>query len=230
MSEEYTQEIPGEAHPPAGRDRAHQLARHLEAIIMVAEDPVPSAVLAEVCEVPQSDIERCLRELSEQYERDGKGFVLRKVAGGWRYYSHPDEAPYVETFITSQQSARLSAAALETLAIIAYKQPISRAQLATIRGVNCDAVVRNLVVRGLVEEVGRDHGPGKAVLYGTSVRFLEQMGLSSLEELPPLGQFAPDPGEAERIEEALRTPGEAGTDEAADIDESPGSENLDASE
>ena len=190
-----------------------ELARHLEAILMVAEDPIPPSVLAEVCEVSHSEIERALEDLAARYEREGHGFCLRKVAGGWRFYSHPDEAGYVEAFIASQQDARLSAAALETLAIIAYKQPVSRAQLAAIRGVNCDAVVRNLVVRGLVEEVGRDQGPGKAVLYGTTTRFLEQMGISGLEELPPLGQFAPEPGEAERIEEALLAPDSRSEDE-----------------
>lgn len=195
------------------------MAAHLEAILMVAEDPVPPTVLAEVCEVSPAEIERTLEELSAEYEGQGRGFALRKIAGGWRYYSHPEEAPYVEAFVASQQDARLSAAALETLAIIAYKQPISRAQLAAIRGVNCDAVVRNLVVRGLVEEVGRDRGPGRAVLYGTSTRFLEQMGLSSLDELPHLGEFAPDPGEAERIEQALRAPVEVASQlEGADAE------------
>lgn len=200
MSQDYERNLPGE------KDPSRRVAGHIEAIIMVAEKPVPAVVLAEICEVSQWEVERLLEELSVEYERDGRGFVLRKVADGWRFYSHPDESPYVEAFLASQEDARLSAAALETLAIIAYKQPITRAQLAAVRGVNCDAVVRNLVVRGLVEEVGRDRGPGKAVLYGTSTRFLEQMGLSSLDDLPQLGRFAPDPGEAERIEGALRSP------------------------
>ncbi len=212
--------------PAEGPGSPRELARHLEAILMVAEDPVPASMLAEVCEVPQTEIEAALQRLSEEYEQERRGFALRKVAGGWRFYSHPEEAAYVESFMVSQQDARLSAAALETLAIVAYKQPISRAQLAAIRGVNCDAVVRNLVVRGLVEEVGRDRGPGKAVLYGTTTRFLEQLGISSLEELPPLRDFAPEPGEAERIEAALRptahpSPGDSGEEGQApppDID------------
>ncbi len=201
--------------PTEGSGSERELSRHIEAILMVAEDPVPASVLAEVCEVSQTEVEAALQRLSEAYEQERRGFALRKVAGGWRFYSHPEEAAYVEAFLASQQDARLSAAALETLAIVAYKQPISRAQLAAIRGVNCDAVVRNLVVRGLVEEVGRDRGPGKAVLYGTTTRFLEQLGISSLEELPPLREFAPEPGEAERIEAALRPsahvgPGDSG--------------------
>jgi segregation and condensation protein B len=180
------------------------LASHLEAILMVAEDPVPSALLAEVCEVSQAEVEKALDSLQRSYESERRGFRLEQIGGGWRFYSHPDEAPYVEAYLQTQQTSRLSAAALETLAIIAYKQPISRAQLAAIRGVNCDAVVRNLVVRGLVEEVGHDKGPGRPLLYGTTTRFLEQLGISSLEELPPLTEFLPEPGLAERIEQALR--------------------------
>ncbi len=201
--------------------RPSSLESHIEAILMVAEDPVPSSVLAEVCEVSQAEVDRALQELSARYEAENRGFVLRNIAGGWRYYSHPAESAYVEAFIASNQDAKLSAAALETLAIIAYKQPITRAQLAAIRGVNCDAVVRNLVVRGLVEEVGRDRGPGKAVLYGTSTRFLEQMGISSLKELPPISQFAPGSGEAERIEEALRSRRATSGDDNAESQQPP---------
>lgn len=192
------------AEGPSEESRQPRLRARLEAILMVAEEPVETGVLAEVCEVSQVAVEETLRELAEEYRAQGRGWVLEKVGEGWRFYSHPDEAPYVEAYLQTQQTARLSTAALETLAIIAYKQPISRAQLAAIRGVNCDAVVRSLVVRGLVEEVGHDKGPGRPVLYGTTTRFLEQLGIESLDQLPPLAEFAPEPGLADRIESALR--------------------------
>jgi segregation and condensation protein B len=131
--------------------------------------------------------------------------MLVRVAGGYRFQSHPDLAPYVERFALEGQSARLSAAALETLAIVAYKQPVSRAQVAAIRGVNVDGVMRTLQVRGYVEEVGRDPGPGLAVLYGTSRMFLERLGLDTVDDLPPLGAFVPSTEVVEALEQGLRT-------------------------
>ncbi len=127
-----------------------------------------------------------------------------RVAGGYRFQSHPDLAPYVERFVLEGQSARLSAAALETLAIIAYKQPVSRAQVAAIRGVDVDAVMRTLQPRGYIAEVARDPGPGQAVLYGTTPLFLEKLGLDSLDDLPPLAQFVPGAEVVEALEEGLR--------------------------
>ena len=146
----------------------------------------------------------------DRYEADGRGFALVRVAGGWRYQSHPDVAPWVERFVLDGQSSRLSAAALETLAIVAYKQPISRAQVAAIRGVGPDGVLRNLAARGLVEEIGRDSGPGQAVLWGTTSTFLEKLGLDSLHDRPPLAAYVPDAEVVEALEEVLRvTPVEA---------------------
>jgi len=149
-------------------------------------------------------IEELCAELAAAYEDDDRGFVLVRVAGGYRFQSHPDLAPYVERFVLEGQSARLSAAALETLAIVAYKQPVSRAQVAAIRGVNVDGVVRALSQRGYIEPVARDPGPGQAVLYGTTSLFLERLGLDSLEQLPPLGDFVPGPEVVEALEEGLR--------------------------
>src|SRR5918999_4195224 len=137
-------------------------------------------------------------------EADERGFVVVRVAGGYRFQSHPDLAPYVERFVLEGQSARLSAAALETLAIVAYKQPVSRAQVAAIRGVNVDGVMRTLQQRGYVEEVARDHGPGQASLFGTTRQFLESLGLDSLDALPPLGDFVPGPEVVEALEHGLR--------------------------
>lgn len=183
---------------------SHEIRRHIEAILMVAEEAVPTELLAQVLEIAVTEVRDALEGLAASYEQEERGFCVREVAGGWRYFSHPDEAPYVEHFVRTEQSPRISAAALETLAIVAYRQPVSRAQLSAIRGVNCEGVLRSLIVRGLVEEVGRDNGPGQAVLYGTSVKFLEQMGMNDLKELPLLSEFAPEPGTAELVEATLR--------------------------
>lgn len=179
-------------------------ARAIEAILMVADEPVPPDLLAQVLELPTARVEELCSELAVRYQVDDRGFVLVRVAGGYRYQSHPDLAAYVERFVTEGQSARLSAAALETLAIVAYKQPVSRAQVSAIRGVNVDGVVRTLQQRGYIEEVGRDPGPGQAVLYGTTPLFLERLGLDSLHDLPPLGDFVPGADVVEALEVGLR--------------------------
>lgn len=189
----------------ADRDEAK---RALEAILMVAESPVGPQLLGELLEIGASAVERCCAELAAEYAAACRGFTLAKVGGGWRFQSHSDQAAYVERFLLTGQSARLSAAALETLAIVAYKQPVSRAQIAAIRGVNVDGVTRTLQQRGLVAEVGRDSGPGSAALLGTTALFLERLGLNDLAELPPLGQFVPGADVLEQLEAGLRpTPG-----------------------
>jgi segregation and condensation protein B len=139
-------------------------ARAIEAVLMVATDPVDPHLLAQLLELSQARVEDICAELAQSYIDQGRGFVLLKVAGGYRFQSHPDLAPYVERFVLEGQSARLSPPALETLAIVAYKQPVSRAQMTAIRGVNVEGVLRTLIQRGLVEESGRDPGPGQAVL------------------------------------------------------------------
>jgi len=179
--------------------------RAIEAILMVADEPLEPHLLAQLLEVSPARVEELCAELVDAYEADERGFVLARVAGGYRFQSHPDLAPYVERFALEGQSARLSAAALETLAIVAYKQPVSRAQVAAIRGVNVDGVMRTLQLRGYVEEVGRDPGPGLAVLYGTSRLFLERLGLDTVDDLPPLGAFVPGPEVVEVLEQGLRT-------------------------
>src|ERR1041385_8420905 len=142
--------------------------RAIEAILMQATEPIEPHLLAQLLEVKPARVEEMCTELASAYEADDRGFVLVRVAGGYRFQSHPDLAPYVERFVLEGQSARLSAAALETMAIVAYKQPVSRAQVSAIRGVNADAVMRTLQVRGYIDEVARDPGPGQAVLYGTT--------------------------------------------------------------
>lgn len=180
--------------------------RALEAVVLVATEPVPPSVLAQLLELPVVDIERAADALARQYEREERGYQLARVAGGYRFQSHPEAAPYVERFVLDGQSTRLSAAALETLAIIAYKQPISRAQVAAVRGVDPDAVMRTLAQRGYIEAVGRDLGPGGAVLWGTTTQFLEKLGLDSLAELPSIAGFVPAPDVVEALELGLRAP------------------------
>ncbi len=178
--------------------------RAIEAILMVADRPVEPGLLAQLLEMPAVEIEAACDELAKLYQGTRRGFMLVKVAGGYRFQSHPDLAAYVERFVLDGQSSRLSAAALETVAIIAYKQPISRAQVASIRGVNVDGVIRTLTQRGYVVEVGRDPGPGQAVLFGTTPEFLERLGLDSLEDLPPLAEYVPGSDVVEALEGGLR--------------------------
>jgi segregation and condensation protein B len=181
-----------------------EIVRAVEAILLVAQEPVPSDLIAQLVEVPSATIEEVCARLAETYEAAGHGFQIAKVAGGWRFQTHPDLAPYVERFILDGQRARLSGAALETLAIIAYKQPLSRLQIASIRGVDPDAVLRTLHGRGYIAPVARDSGPGQAVLWGTTQLFLEKLGLASLADMPPIASFVPDASLVEALEKTLR--------------------------
>lgn len=178
--------------------------RALEAVIMVADQPADPALLAQLVELSPEAVEELLVELAATYEEQGRGFQLAKVAGGWRFQSHEDLSPYVERYVLTGQTARLSAAALETLAIVAYKQPISRAQVAAIRGVGVDGVMRTLQQRGYIDEIAKDPGPGQASLFGTTALFLERLGMNSLDELPSLGDFIPGADVVELLEQGLR--------------------------
>ena len=166
-----------------------ELHRSIEAILMVVDEPVSETTLATVLERPEVEIAQALKELIESYAE--RGFELKKINGGWRFYSHPDQASVVEKFVLDGQQSRLTQAALETLAVIAYRQPISRARVSAIRGVNVEAVMKTLVNRGLVEECGVEHETG-AILYRTTSYFLERIGLNSVADLPALAPFLPD--------------------------------------
>jgi len=170
---------------------------------MVADHPADPAVLAQLVELSPATVEEILLQTSLSYEQENRGFRLVKVAGGWRYQSHEDCSAYVEQFVLTGQTARLSAAALETLAIVAYNQPTSRAQIAAIRGVNVDGVMRTLQQRGYISETGRDVGPGQASLFGTTDLFLERLGLNSLDQLPALGDLIPGADVVELLEKTL---------------------------
>ncbi|MBV9446326.1 MAG: SMC-Scp complex subunit ScpB [Streptosporangiaceae bacterium] len=167
------------------------LRNSLEAILLVADEPVPVVMLAQVLERPRDEIAAALKELAVFYDERQRGFDLREIAGGWRFYTREEYAPLVERFVRDGQEVRLTQAALETLAVVAYRQPVSRARVSAVRGVNCDGVMRTLTLRGLVEEAGTDHETG-AILYRTTGYFLERLGLASLDELPDLAPFLPD--------------------------------------
>jgi segregation and condensation protein B len=209
---------PDRVEPPSVENLA-EARRAVEAMLLVASDPTPVQLLAQLVELPVDVVQSMCRELAAEYERERRGFMLVEVAGGWRYQTHPDTHAYVERFALEGIPNRLSTAALETLAIVAYKQPISRGQIGAIRGVNVDGVLRTLVQRGYVDEQGRDDGPGQATLFGTTQYFLEQLGLMSLDDLPPLGDFVPSAEVLEALEQTLKVgPDEIDLTDAGDAD------------
>lgn len=180
-------ELPG---PPGGLDE-RGLRAALEAILLVVDEPVSEATLADALEQPGDRVTAALAALSAEYDQAGRGFDLRRAAGGWRLYTRAEQARYVERFVLDGQQTRLTQAALETLAVVAYRQPVTRSRVAAIRGVNCDSVIRTLLTRGLVAEAGMEPDSG-AHLYRTTSVFLEKLGLDSVDDLPPLAPFLPD--------------------------------------
>jgi segregation and condensation protein B len=183
-------------------ERGPSLRTALEAILMVVDEPVNEILLAQVVERPTEEVVTALRELAADYDEAGRGFELREVAGGWRFYTRASCAPYVEKFVLDGQQARLTQAALETLAVVAYRQPVSRARVSAVRGVNVDGVVRTLVSRGLIAEAGHD-GESGSILYRTTPHFLERLGLRDLTQLPDLAPFLPDLPDLQGLGESL---------------------------
>src|SRR5271165_6894112 len=188
---EATRETNNETNGEVSADASPGLRASLEAILLVADEPVPVVVLAQVLERPRNEVTAELHDLAASYVAEGRGFDLREVAGGWRFYTREDCAPLVERFVSDGQEVRLTQAALETLAVVAYRQPVSRARVSAVRGVNCDGVMRTLVLRGLAEEAGSDPETG-AILFQTTGYFLERLGLARLSDLPDLTPFLPD--------------------------------------
>jgi segregation and condensation protein B len=176
------------------------LRASLEAILLVVDEPVAEVVIAQVLERPRGEVAAALRDLAASYDAEQRGFDLREVAGGWRFYTRAECAPVVERFVRDGQEVRLTQAALETLAVVAYRQPVNRARVSAVRGVSCDSVLRTLTLRGLVEEAGTESETG-AILYRTTGYFLERLGLASLEELPDLAPFLPE--HVEDVEDAV---------------------------
>jgi len=191
--------------------------RTLEALLFVSDEPLTPAVLSQALELDRRTVEAMCDRLQAELEERGSGLVLRNVAGGWRLFTHPDTQPQVERFVLSSRQARLTKAALETLAIVAYKQPATRHQVSAIRGVNSDGVLRALTDRGLIEEAGRDEGPGRAVLYATTPQFLERLGLPSLAALPSLAPLLDLGADVEEVTDPVVAP-EAAPSDPAELD------------
>lgn len=179
------------------------LRRAVEALLFVSDEPISAARIAKILEVSASDAASELTSLAEEYQQGERGFQLREVAGGWRFYTHPAYHDRIEAFVLSWDTRRLSQAALEALAVIAYHQPVTRAGVNAVRGVNSEAVIASLGEKGLVREAGRDKDQANAIVYGTTKAFLEKFGLKDLAELPPLEEFAPDPDTEAAIRDRL---------------------------
>lgn len=191
------------------------LIKALEAVLFVSDEPLSSVLLAQALDVERREVEDALDGLARALEQRDSGMVLRNIAGGWQLATHPDVSEIVEAFVLSSRHARLTKAALETLSIVAYKQPVTRHQIAAIRGVNSDGVLRSLADRSLITEVGREDVPGRPVLYGTTPEFLERMGLPSVTALPSLAPLL-DAVDAEDAEADVDTPGSTGSSGAGD--------------
>jgi segregation and condensation protein B len=183
---------------------APSLQAALEALLLLADEPMSVMQLAAAVREPAEEVEGELHRLADEYTEQGRGFDLREVAGGWRYYTRAECSPLVERYVLDGQQARLTQASLETLAVIAYRQPITRGRVSAVRGVNVDGVIRTLLTRGLIAEAGSD-GESGAHLYVTTSHFLERMGIASLEELPPLAEHLPDLADLEDVLDSVAT-------------------------
>ncbi|NND04139.1 MAG: SMC-Scp complex subunit ScpB [Acidimicrobiia bacterium] len=177
----------------------------VEALLFVAEEPLTAGEVAQLTETSVAQIEELMQTMARELSEDPtRGVVLKQIAGGWRLYTDPDMRPYLERFAASDRAARLSSAALETLAVVAYQQPVSRGQVSEVRGVDSERALQTLERRGLIFEIGRAPGPGQAVLYGTTDLFLERLGVNSLADLPPLADHVPPAGIVDALERPFR--------------------------
>lgn len=207
-------------------DESRELRGMIEALLFVSDEPLSVGKVAGLIELSAAEVTEALKQLRDAYAAEERGWQLREVAGGWKLYTHPAHHALVEELVLSWDTRRLSQAALEALAVIAYQQPVTRQGVNAIRGVNSEGVISSLVEKGLVKESGRDAQQGNAILYGTTRAFLEKFGLKDLTELPPLEEFAPDEKTATAIQERLHaassplTPGDLGDDED-DLDDMP---------
>jgi segregation and condensation protein B len=200
---------------------SRELRGVLEALLFVTDEPLPASRVAKLLDVADAEVEAALAALAEEYAADERGFQLRQVADGWRMYTHPAFHPVIEQLVLSWDTRRLSQAALEALAVVAYHQPVSRQGVNAVRGVNSEAVLASLMEKGLIREAGRDRNQGNAVLYTTTRSFLEKFGLKDLSELPPLDEFAPDPSTEAAIRDrltAIEGPGLDDDDDELSVD------------
>ena len=189
-----------------------QLQGALEALLFVTDEPVNTLTLAQMLDVEPNTAQAELETLAKKLEEDGRGIQLREVAGGWRLYTHPAFYDLIEQYVLSWDTRRMSQAALEVLAIVAYSQPVLRAQISAVRGVNSDSALNTLIERGYVREAGTVDAPGNPILYATTKTFLERFGLASTKDLPPIEEFAPDEKTAALIRERLGAPSAAERD------------------
>ncbi len=205
-------------------EQQSRLRGAIEALLFVSDEPVAANRMAKVLDAPPSEVERTLATLAQEYAADERGFQLREVAGGWRLYTHPAYHEIVDQYVLSWDTRRLSQAALEALAVVAYHQPVTRQGLNAVRGVNSEGVIASLIEKGLVREIGRDKTAGNAILYGTTRTFLERFGLKDLAELPPLEDFSPDADTERAIRDRLSAAegpvlgGDVAEDDIAEVD------------
>jgi len=183
---------------------APSLSAAIEALLLLADEPLSAVELAQVTRSPEPDVNEVLASLSREYTEAMRGFDLREVAGGWRFYTRAQCSPLIERWVVDGQQARLTQAALETLSVIAYRQPVTRGRVSAVRGVNVDGVIKTLLTRGLIEEAGTEHESG-AIFYKTTSYFLERMGIASLEDLPPLAEHLPDLADLDAVLESVAT-------------------------
>ncbi len=181
---------------------APTLGAALEALLLLTDEPLTARDLAQITRRPETEVDSALKDLARQYTEQGRGFDLREVAGGWRFYTRAECSPLIERWVIDGQQARLTQAALETLAVIAYRQPVTRGRVSAVRGVNIDGVIKTLLTRGLIEEAGTEHESG-AIFYKTTSFFLERMGIASLEDLPPLAEHLPDLADLDAVLESV---------------------------
>lgn len=206
MSNDHVMTPDGAVKGPeeSGKDDlgAPSLSAALEALLLLADEPLTPRDLAQITREPEANVEFTLRDLAGQYTAQMRGFDLREVAGGWRFYTRMDCSPLIERWVVDGQQARLTQAALETLSVIAYRQPVTRGRVSAVRGVNIDGVIKTLVTRGLIEEAGTEQESG-AIFYKTTSFFLERMGIASLEDLPPLAEHLPDLADLDAVLESV---------------------------
>jgi segregation and condensation protein B len=183
---------------------APSLAAALEALLMVADEPMSTMTLAQATKSPVEEIEACLTSLAAEYREQGRGFDLRDIAGGWRFYTSADCSPIIERWVLDGQQARLTQASLETLAVIAYRQPVTRGRVSAVRGVNVDGVIKTLLSRGLIEEAGHE-AESSAIYYRTTSYFLERLGIASIDELPPVAEHIPDLADLDEFLDSVST-------------------------
>ena len=202
MADETAEQFAQEGHTDEAGIGAPSLRAAIEALLLLTDEPMPAIELAQITKAPLPQIQQTLEALSAEYTQEVRGFDLREVAGGWRFYTRSECSPLIERWVVDGQQAKLTQAALETLSVIAYRQPVTRGRVSAVRGVNVDGVIKTLLTRGLIQEAGTETESG-AIFYKTTSFFLERLGISSLEDLPPLAEHIPDLADLDAVLESV---------------------------